>query len=63
MNNGIFNFQLIFFFYCSSELFRFFIMGFEWLLILLIILQALFPGLLLTEITLDSYKVEDVPEA
>ncbi|KAA0058089.1 DUF1639 domain-containing protein [Cucumis melo var. makuwa] len=26
-------------------------------------MDALFPGLLLTEITLDSYKVEDVPEA
>ncbi|XP_022134637.1 uncharacterized protein LOC111006857 [Momordica charantia] len=26
-------------------------------------LDALFPGLLLTEVTLDSYKVSDVPEA
>lgn len=26
-------------------------------------MDALFPGLLLTEITLDSYKVDDVPEA
>lgn len=62
MNTGIFIFQLIFSIVLLN-CFVFFIMGFEWLLILLIILQALFPGLLLTEITLDSYKVKDVPEA